>query len=222
MKTTIVLMAFNEEKNIEESIILTKPFADEQLVVIAKKSTDKTEEIVKLLGIPYIIDNGKGKGDGIRCAINHVKEGIIVFIDTDGSHDPKDIPLMIKPIIAGEADLVVGSRMRGGSDELHGNFVSVFKNTATAFIQLIINYRFGVDLTDCENGFRAIRSDVAKALGLNANDFDVEQEMEMKALKKKYRVIEVPSHEYSRSGGKAKLNVWKIWWKFPLRLIREL
>jgi hypothetical protein len=78
-----------------------------------------------------------------------------------------------------------------------------------------------VDLTDIQNGFRAIRKEVASKLGLEADDFDIEEEMVIKALKKGYRVSEVPSHEYERKWGKSKLSTWKGW-KFVWRLFVEL
>lgn len=59
--------------------------------------------------------------------IEHASSDIIVFIDADGSHSPDDIPGMVQPIKDGDADLVVGSRMRGGSDELHGDFLKFFR-----------------------------------------------------------------------------------------------
>ena len=64
---------------------------------------------------------------------------------------------------------------------------------------LIINYRWGVRLTECENGFRAIRTSVLRSL-TKGKPFDIEQEMVMKALKKKYTIKEVSSHEYERKG----------------------
>ncbi len=221
-KVTVALMAYNEEKTIGETIRKTRPYADELLAVISKKSHDKTLDIVKKNHVNYVFDHGMGKGEAIRTAISTVKEGVIVFMDCDGSHDPADIPRMVEPIKKGRADLIVGSRMLGGSDELHGTFLNYIKTVGTEFIQLIINYRFGVQLTDCENGFRAIRTDVAKKLKLNANDFDIEQEMVMKALRKGFKVNEVAAHEYERKYGKSKLPLGRIWWKFITRLIREL
>ncbi len=155
-------------------------------------------------------------------AINHIENGIIVFIDADGSHCIKDIPDLVNPIYLEKADLVVASRMLGGSDELHGNLTNFIKMMGTGIIQIAINYRWGVNLTDSENGFRAIRVDVAKKLKLKSNDFDIEQEMVMKSLKKGFNITEIPSHEYPRKGGEAKLNLMKCGWKFIWRLFIDI
>ena len=86
---------------------------------------------------------------------------------------------------------------------------------------MAISWRFNQEVTDCLNGFRAVRRDLGLSLGLKADDFDVEHEMVMKALKKGLRVGEVASHEYARQGGASKLPTFKKAHKFILRLFRE-
>lgn len=208
-KVTIVIPAFNEEKSIAEIIKSVKPYADDILVVSAKKSTDNTKEIAESLGVDVAIDNGMGKGEAIRVAINLIDNGIIVFIDADGSHIPADIPKLVKPIKEGKADMVIGSRMLGGSMELHGNFNKFLRLFFSMCMAQIINWRFKTIISDVNNGFRAIKADVAKKLELKANNFDAEVEMCMKCYKKKYRVIEVPSMELKRKYGESGLLLWK-------------
>ena len=114
-----------------------------------------------------------------------------MFIDADGSHDPHDIPAMVAPIQAGDADMVIGSRGKGGSDELHGTLEQFIRYVGSQLIMLAINYRWNVRLTDSQNGFRAIRRDVGRRLGLTSNLTTIEQEMLMKALKQGFRVSEI-------------------------------
>jgi glycosyltransferase involved in cell wall biosynthesis len=221
-RITVIIPTFNEEKNITEVLQKVKPYANEILVVDAKKSTDRTAEIAKSMGATVIKDNGKGHGEAKRVGINNAKNNILVFFDADHSHDHRDIPKMVKHLIDNNCDLVIGSRMRGGSDELHGTWSNFIRNTGSGLIQLVINYRFGVRLTDCEDGFRAIKKDVAKNLNPNANDFDIEEEMVLKALKKGYKVEEIPTHEYERKHGKSNLSLPKIGYKFIWRLLKEI
>ncbi|MEK6940774.1 MAG: glycosyltransferase family 2 protein [Nanoarchaeota archaeon] len=221
-KVTVVIPAFNEENTIKMVVKETEPFCDEVLVILAKKSSDRTKAILEENKIKYIIDHGKGHGEAKKCAINYLQDGIIVFMDADGSHDSKDIQRMIKPLQEDKADMVIGSRMLGGSDELHGTFSNFIRNIGSNLIQLIINYRFNVRLSDCENGFRALKVSIAKDLKLNADDFDIEQEMILKALKKKNRIKEIPAHEYERKHGKSNINLWKIGWKFVWRLFKDI
>ena len=146
----------------------------------------------------------------------------MVFIDADGSHDPDVIPQMVDPILRGEADLVIGSRMRGGSDELHASIPEFVRLVGSEIITLTINYRFGVRMTDYQNGFRAIRKDVMLKLGTKETTFTIEQEMAMKALKRKYRLSEVPAHEYSRRFGKSHIVVWKLGPRYVWCLLKNL
>jgi glycosyltransferase involved in cell wall biosynthesis len=220
-RVTVVIPAKDEEGLIGEIIDSVRPYADEVLVVDGH-SKDRTEAIAIEHGARVIKDNKRGKGEAMRLAISTVTNDIIVFIDADGSHDPKDIPAMVAPIKAGEADMVVGSRGRGGSDELHSTFGQLIRYVGSQLIMLVINYRWNVRLTDSQNGFRAIRRNVALQLGLTSNLTTIEQEMCMKALKKGYRVTEIPSHEYERRWGVSKVVVLKLWHVYLWNLLRNL
>jgi dolichol-phosphate mannosyltransferase len=87
---------------------------------------------------------------------------------------------------------------------------------------LAINYRWNVRLTDSQNGFRAIRREVAIALDMQSNLTTIEQEMLMLALKKGYRVTEIASHEYERRWGTSKVVVWKLWWAYIWSFVRNI
>jgi|TARA_Y100000310_G_scaffold82857_1_gene79464 dolichol-phosphate mannosyltransferase len=221
-KITIVIPTLNEEKTIKSVIKGVKPYSDEIIVVDAKKAKDKTADIAKSMKVKVIKDNGKGHGAAKKIGMRLAKNPIIVLFDADGSHDPKDIPKMIKHLTDNNHDLVVGSRMTGGSDELHGTFSNFARNIGAGLIQLAINYRFNVRLTDCENGFRAIKKKIIDDLDLQANDFDIEEEMVIKALKKGYSVGEVPTHEYERQHGESNLSLPKMGYKFVWRLVKNL
>jgi dolichol-phosphate mannosyltransferase len=125
---------------------------------------------------------------------------------------------LVGPIKADRADLVIGSRGKGGSDELHGTFEQFVRYVGSQLIMLAINYRWNVRLTDSQNGFRAIDRRVALSLGLTSNLSTIEQEMLMKTLKLGYRVAEIPSHEFERRWGSSKISVWRLWaaylWSF--------
>jgi len=218
---TVVVPTRDEEGLVGEIVDSVRPYADEVLVIDGH-SSDRTREIAAQHNARVILDRGKGKGDALRLAFDEAKGDIVVFIDADGSHDPKDIPAMVAPIIAGNADMVVGSRGKGGSDELHGTFEQLIRYVGSQLIMLAINYRWNVRLTDSQNGFRAIRRQVGKSLGLTSNLTTIEQEMTMKALKQGYRVGEIASHEYERRWGKSKVVVWKLWFAYIWSFFRNI
>ena len=144
-RVTVVVPTRNEEGLVGEIVDAVRPYGDEVLVVDGH-STDRTREIAQAHGARVIQDRGKGKGDAIRLALSEATGDIVVFIDADGSHEPRDIPALVAPILAGEADLVIASRGRGGSDELHGTFEQLLRYLGSQIFMLLINYRWNVRL----------------------------------------------------------------------------
>jgi dolichol-phosphate hexosyltransferase len=220
-RVTVVIPTKDEEGILGEMIDACRPHADEILVVDGH-SRDRSPEIAVAHGARVIVDNGRGKGEALRLAIAAATTGIVVFIDADGSHEPADIPRLVEPIRADRADLVIASRGKGGSDELHGTIEQFIRYVGSQLIMLAINYRWHVRLTDSQNGFRAIRTDVARRLELTSNVTTIEQEMLMKALKRGYRVGEIASHEYERRWGRSKVVVWKLWHAYLWSVFRNL
>lgn len=221
MRVTAVIPTKDEEGLIGDIIDAVRPHCDEVLVVDGR-SRDRTREVATAHQARVILDNGKGKGEALRLSITEATGDVLVFIDADGSHEPRDIPAMIAPILANHADMVIGSRGRGGSDELHGTLDQLIRYVGSQLIMLAINYRWNVRLTDSQNGFRAIRRDVAATLGLKANLTTIEQEMLMKALKRGYRVAEIATHEYERRWGTSKVVVWKLWYAYVWSFLRNI
>ena len=218
---SVVIPALNEEQTILEIIEGCKPYADD-LIVVDGHSQDRTREISEEAGARVILDNKKGKGEAIRHVVGFVRGDIIVFIDADGSHDPHDIPKLIEPIARGEADHVSASRLIGGSSELHGGFDECFRLMGSSFITACINWRYKVQLSESQNGFRAIKTDVIKQLGLIEDITTIEQEMIMKTLRKGFRMAEVPSHEHTRKQGYSKISLRKVWFRYVYTVVKYL
>ncbi len=206
---SLVVPARNEEETIGPVLRGLRGLTDD-LIVVDGHSSDRTVAIAQQCGARVVPDNGRGKGDAVRVGLVTARHPITVFIDADGSHDPADIPRLVEPIAADEADLVIGSRMLGGSEELFGSLSEVTRLMGSLVISLSINYRFGVRLTDYQNGFRAIRTDVGRAVGLTSDTTTIEQEMAMKCFRYGYRVVERPAHEARRKGGASKIDVMRV------------
>lgn len=189
------------------------------VLVVDGKSKDATAARALAAGARICQDEGKGKGLAIRAAIPHLTSEVTVLMDADGSHDPADIPKLVAPILSGEADQVSGSRLLGGSSELHGGFDEWARLAGSSFITACINKRYGVRLSDSQNGFRAIRTEVLKLLRLRSRHTTIEQEMIVKTLRLRRKVVEVPTHEYARRAGVSHISVWRDGIRYVISLI---
>jgi len=218
---TVVIAAKNEEKTIGGIVEKAKKHSSE-VIVVDGHSTDGTSSEAQKRGALVVQDHHRGKGDAIRTAIPLVSKKITVFMDGDGSHDPDDIPRLAEPILKGEADHVSGSRLLGGSSELHGGFDEFLRLMGSSLITACIGWRFKARLSESQNGFRAIKTDVLKKLDLKENGTTIEQEMIIKTLKKRFRLAEVPSHEYKREFGVSHIRVGRVWPRYIYSLIKNL
>lgn len=218
---SVIIPAKQEAPTIADVIERTRRFASE-IVVIVGRSTDGTSAIAEQSGATTLTDSGRGKGEAIRKAIPHIRTPVTVFLDADGSHDPEDIPLLVEPILSDRADHVAASRLRGGSSELHGGFDEFLRLAGSSFITACINWRFGCQLSDSQNGFRAVRTSVLRQLDLRENTTTIEQEMTIKTLRQGWRMTEVPSHEHRRTHGTSHIRVWRDAPRYGFSLVRYL
>lgn len=156
----------------------------------------------------------------MKVGVGASNNPIIVFIDADGSHEPSDIPAMVEKIRQGN-DLVVASRMLGGSDELHGTLDNVVRATASGLMAVAINWRWKPGITDVLNGFRGIKKEVFEKIDLKQDGFLIEHEMIVNTLKKGFKMAEISSHEYERKGGCSKLPTSQGW-KFVFHFLWQM
>ena len=195
-RISICIPAKDEAATIEEVIDRSRPHGDE-IFVVDGHSKDQTRELAEAMGVPVYLDAGLGKGCAVREAVARATGDILVTIDADLSFDPGDIPRLVAPVANGDAEYGSVSRMRGGSDELHGDLDKFIRMVGQDIITLGVNYRFDVRLTDSQSGFRAFDLAAARSITLVENITTTEQEMIIKFLRKGYRIVEVPTHEYA-------------------------
>ena len=208
-RVSICVPAKNEAATIAEILEASRVYCDE-IFVVDGRSTDRTCQIAESLGVPAYVDEGRGKGSAVREAIRRATGDILVFIDADMSFEPADIPRLVDPVASGDADYANGSRMRGGSDELHGDLDKFVRMVGQDIITLGINYRFGVRLTDSQSGFRAVALDKARSIRLVEDITTTEQEMIIKFLRRGYRIVEVPTHEYASRRQKSHISLRRV------------
>lgn len=218
---TVIVPTKEEAPTVEGVVKGAKKFAS-RVIVIDGHSLDETRELAARAGAEVMLDDRRGKGAAMRLALAQVKTKFTVFIDADASHDPEDIPKLLAPLMRDEADHVGASRLIGGSSELHGGFDEFLRLAGSSFITACIGHKFGIKLSDSQNGFRAARTEILNKLNLCEDSTTIEQEMIIKTLRKGYRLVEVPSHEHARRFGQSKINLSEVWFDYGWSLVRHL
>lgn len=207
MKISILIIAKNEAEGIQKIIRSVKPYADE-IIVVDGHSTDDTYRLAKYEGVRVMRDHGLGRGDGVRVGLEAARGDIVVLFDADGSHNPRDIPRLTRPIIKNEADLVIASRRTGGTLDTNRGFNGVVRSFGADLLAYLVNKKFKTNFTDVIFSFRALRRSVIPILNLTSNGFDIEQEIVVSALKHNVRMMEIPSRELMRRWGMSKLKTF--------------
>ena len=185
---TIILPAYNEEISIGSVILRTKQHAD-RIIVVDDGSTDNTVKVAELAGAEVIShSHNKGKGAALRTGFGAVNGAdVIVTMDTDGQNDPGEIPKLIAPILAGEADVVNGSRYVNGNDK---NTPS-YRRVGQSVLDKATNLNSGLTITDSQSGFRAFAGHTIPVFRFKESGFGVESEMLVDAARAELRIKEV-------------------------------
>lgn len=199
--------AFNEEKTIAKVVLKALRFAD-KVVVCDDGSTDMTGEIAGRLGAEVIRhDRNLGYGAAIQSLFRRARElnaDVLVTLDADGQHDPCEIPNVVKPIVEGTADVVIGSRF---VDERQAYIVPWYRRAGIKFITRLVNNSGRRYLKDAQSGFRAYNREALEKLSLTENGMGVSVEILLNADREGLRIVEVPaSCNYSRDAEKSTRN----------------
>ncbi len=201
----IVVPAYNEEGGVREVL---RRVPDEILgyevktVVVDDGSTDATADVTRAEGTPVVTHVvNRGQGDALRTGFQIAqREGadIVINLDADGQYKPEEIERLVEPIIQDKADFVLGSRFMGFYEE-----AGSVRHVGVVFFSKMISILTGTRISDCTNGFRAIRVSELHKLDLREDRFNA-TEIILEALKKKLRFYQVPVTMLSRAAGETK------------------
>ena len=191
MKIVIGVPAFNEEKNIAKIIVKLKKISDE-IIVCNDGSSDLTGEIAEKMGV-VVINHEKnlGYGAGINSIIKKAKEidaGVLVTFDADGQHRIEDVETVIKPILNGDADLVIGSRFLNTSEKE----VPGYRKVGINIITKVTNSGLKEKITDSQSGFRAYSRELISNLDTSNLGMGISTEILIKTSSLGFKIAEVP------------------------------
>jgi glycosyltransferase involved in cell wall biosynthesis len=215
-RLTILVPVFNEVRTIRE-ILQQVDSADvgsleKELIIVDDGSTDGTREILQALNglrIPFRVvlhARNMGKGAALRTGLTYATGDIILIQDADLEYDPREYPELLAPILAGRADVVYGSRIRGGKPVREFSLTYLWGNK---FLTFLANLLYRGALTDMETCYKVFRADVIKNIQIRANRFEFEPEITAKLLKRRHKIAEVPISYYARSREEGKKVSWQ-------------
>ncbi len=196
-KCIAVLPAYNAEKTLKMTLDdIPKDLFDE-IILVDDASKDGTVNLAKALGLKHVIVHPKNRGYGGNqktCYQTALDLGadVAVMIHPDYQYDPTLAPELVRPIVEGKADCVLGSRMM--TDTALKGKMPVWKYIGNKFLTGIENLAFGSSYSEYHTGYRSYSKEVLTSLrlDLNSDGFVFDQEIIAQMLAQKYRITEVP------------------------------
>src|SRR2546429_9590830 len=197
-KVAIVIPALNEVAALRHLLPEIPGDFAQWIIVADNGSTDGTAAVARAAGAVVASEPTRGYGrnwlKGFRTACS-LGADIVIFIDGDGSDDPADLPMMLAPLSEGRADLVIGSRVSGRSEQ---GAIPPQARLGNWLVSRLIRMLYGVHLSDI-GAFRAIRRSSLENLQMSEMTFGWPVEMLVKAARARYRTVELPIHYAHRS-----------------------
>jgi glycosyltransferase involved in cell wall biosynthesis len=189
-KIIVIIPAYNEERFIGSVVLKLKKYPVE-IIVVDDGSTDETASIAKMAGVVvFKQEDNQGKGVALNTGFHAARESspdVIVILDADGQHLPEELPQIVKPILTGEADIVVGSRYIQNTSN-----TPFIRRWGHRFINLATTLPSGVSVSDSQSGYRAFSRHAFELTDFHSSGFSVESEMQFLAHEHGLKVMEIP------------------------------
>jgi glycosyltransferase involved in cell wall biosynthesis len=211
----IILPAYNEELTIEKVILDFHQYCpDAAVYIIDNNSTDDTNRIAKTvlkennIKGEIIFVKRQGKANAMNAAFNRISADIYVMADADFTYFGQDLEKLLAPVVSGEYDLAVGNRFTVSGYEKENK--RLFHNFGNSLVKKIINLLFNAELKDIMSGYRVLSRNFVKNYPVMCEGFEIETEMTLHCLDKRFNIIEIPIIYKDRiEGSFSKLNTFK-------------
>lgn len=213
-KISIVIPVFNEEKTLRKVLDLVEksPLEPEkEIILVDDGSIDKSREILKEYADRHkviLLEKNKGKGAALRRGFAEATGDAIIIQDADLEYNPNEYPLLLQPILSGDADVVYGSRFVTAFPRRTLYFSHYLANKTVTFLSNIFT---GLNISDMETCYKVFTRDALRQIlpCLKSNRFGIEVELTAQIAKHKFRVYEVGISYKGRTYGEGKKINWK-------------
>ncbi len=201
LRVTAIIPALDEEEAIGPTVARLDRGLVQEIIVVDNGSRDRTADRAAAAGARVVFESRPGYGSACLAGVRAAQHtDVFVFLDGDGSDVPEDLPWVLAPILRDEADLVLGSRVRGKPEP---GSLSAHQIWGNRFLLALLRMLYGKRLTDL-GPFRAIRKEALMRLGMSHPTYGWPIEMIVKAAKSGMRIVEVPVN-YRRRVGRSKV-----------------
>jgi glycosyltransferase involved in cell wall biosynthesis len=213
---TFIFPARNEEKTIGEVIEKARRAAERAgmrcEVIVADNSSDATPHIAKNMGATVVTPDRLGYGYAYRYALKRARGKYMVMADADGTYDLEEAPKLLEPLAKGEADIVLGTRLKGKI--MPSAMPWLHRYIGNPLLTLILNRFYGTKVSDAHTGFRAATREALEKLNLTSDGMEFASELLIKAAYAGLRIKEVPITYYPRrEGTQSKLRSLRDGWR---------
>jgi glycosyltransferase involved in cell wall biosynthesis len=197
-RVAVVIPCYNEAPTIGTVVgRFREALPGAAIFVFDNDSTDGTAEVARAAGATVIAERRRGKGHVVQSMFRKVEADIYVMVDGDDTYPAELVDSLIAPVRAGQADMVIGSRLHRSSRSQFRPLNRLGNGVFRALLGLI----FGVRLTDLLSGYRAFSRRLVRTVPLFGGGFETETEMTIKALHRGFRIVEVPVDLVERRAG---------------------
>lgn len=222
MKLSVIIPCYNETHTISAIIgrVRSAPVGEMEIIVVDDCSTDGTRELLRgetgrLADRVIFHETNQGKGAALRTGFAAATGDLVVVQDADLEYDPQELPLLMKPIIEGRADVVFGSRFMGSSAH---RVVYFWHMVGNRFLTLSSNMLTNINLTDMETCYKMFRREVLQKITIEEDRFGFEPEITAKVAKLRVPIYEVGISYYGRTYEEGK----KIGWRDGFRALYSI
>lgn len=217
-KVSVIIPALNEAENLPH-ILPRIPMWVHEVILIPGPSTDGTADVARKLmpSIQIVEQEGKGKGAALRSGVKAATGDILVFLDADGSTDPREMPAFVGALLTG-ADFAKGSRFLQGAGTVD---MPLFRQIGNGALTVLTNILFRTRYSDITYGYNAIWRKHVGSLAMEINGWACEIVSNIRVARDGLRVVEVASFEHNRIAGEAKLATFNAGWSILKAILRE-